>query len=152
MSKPVKSSIMEFKNIFKLFLFPEELKDELSLPEMLAVFKRLSKEQPLLAVESKTLKLTNHLPQQQQLSNKKSLFQNLQGYYKSKEMDPFDFIPITFHLASSTTDPEFARFVEHANDTQSKKKSLWIIKPGEFTNRGNGITVERGVEGVKTQL
>ena len=58
--------------------------------------------------------MTNHLPQQQQLSNKKSLFQNLHAYYISKEQDPFENIPVTFHLASSTLDPEFQKFVEFA--------------------------------------
>jgi tubulin polyglutamylase TTLL1/tubulin monoglycylase TTLL3/8 len=79
------------------------------------------------------------------------LFQNLNEYYISKGKDPFEHIPVTFHLASSTSDPEFARFLEYA-ETQNKKKNLWIIKPGEFTNRGNGIVVEKGVDGVKEYL
>ena len=69
------------------------------------------------------------------------MFQNLHSYYVSQERNPFENIPVTFHLASSTSDPEFEKFVKYANDMENKKKSLWIIKPGEFTNRGNGITV-----------
>lgn len=111
----------------------------------------ISKEDVLL-MEARKLKLTNHLPQQQQLSNKKSLFQNLYTYYLSKEKDPFEHIPVTFHLASSTSDPEFLKFVKYAENTENKKKGLWIIKPGEFTNRGNGITVEKGIDGVKNYL
>lgn len=69
----------------------------------------------------------------------------------AEERNPFDYIPVTFHLASSTSDPEFKKFIEYAesNDT---KKDLWIIKPGENTNRGNGITVEKGIDGVKQYL
>ena len=124
-----------------MFMFPDDCKEDVTTADMLNILKQLTKKENLHMMETRELKLTNHLPQQQQLSNKKSLFQNLQSYYKSKEQNPFDFIPITFHLASSTSDPEFLRFVDYANDTQGKKKTLWIIKPGEFTNRGNGITV-----------
>ena len=96
---------------------------------MLDALKQLLKKDNLIVVDSRQLKLTNHLPQQHQLSNKKSLFQNLHAYYKSKDLNPFDFIPVTFHLASSTSDPEFQRFVDYA-ESQNKKKNLWIIKPG----------------------
>ncbi len=57
-------------------------------------------------------------------------------------MDPFDYIPLTFHV-SGTDDEQFAKFLEYSANLP-KKKSLWIVKPGEFTNRGNGITVHRG--------
>lgn len=96
---------------------------------MLDALKQLLKKDNLIVVDSRQLKLTNHLPQQHQLSNKKSLFQNLHAYYKFKDLNPFDFIPVTFHLASSTSDPEFQRFVDYA-ESQNKKKNLWIIKPG----------------------
>ena len=39
---------------------------------------------------------------------------------------------------------EEIRELEKSRDRKDKKKlplNLWIIKPGELTNRGNGITV-----------
>ena len=51
--------------------------------------KNINSKNDLISLDPKNLKLTNHLPQQQQLSNKKSLFQNLYTYYLANERNPF---------------------------------------------------------------
>jgi len=44
-------------------------------------------------------------------------------------------------------DPEFVKFAEYYNEVRAKIKrsgngrNIWIIKPGENTNRGCGIEV-----------
>ena len=38
------------------------------------------------------------------LSNKFALFFNMSKYYKSIERDPFDVLPLTFHITKGTTD------------------------------------------------
>lgn len=60
-------------------------------------------------------------------------------------MDPFEVaIPLTFHIKSGQDDPEYFKFVETYNRLASEQttQNVWIIKPGENSNRGSGIQVE----------
>lgn len=66
-------------------------------------------------------------------------------------------LPVTFHVQKGLSDIEYSKFLDYYNkrteelreleknrDKKDKKKpllNLWIIKPGELTNRGYGITV-----------
>lgn len=60
----------------------------------------------------------------------------------------FDTLPLTFHIKSGPSDSEFARFEDYyrREEMQCKmhkhRKNIWIIKPGENSNRGTGIKVE----------
>ena len=65
-------------------------------------------------------------------------------------MDPFDYIPLTFHIKNGINDPEWKKFLIYYNTRKSKKKckNFWIIKPGEFSNRGQGIVVESKLEDI----
>jgi hypothetical protein len=50
-------------------------------------------------------------------------------------------LPLTFHIKTGLGDPEYAdfknTFEEFAKNTFFK--NVWIVKPGENTNRGTGI-------------
>lgn len=59
-------------------------------------------------------------------------------------------MPLTYHIKDGLSDPAFYKFEEtyHKPDNQADLqkyptmgKDLWIVKPGENTNRGCGITV-----------
>jgi len=82
----------------------------------------------------------------------------MKNYYELIGEDPFKYLPLTFHIQNNLEDPEFKKFEEffekyQASDIekaeslwQEKKKkakptNIWIIKPGENTNRGSGIKV-----------
>lgn len=51
-------------------------------------------------------------------------------------------IPRTFHVKSAA-DPEFQRFrqIFMAKSKKSSAGNVWIVKPGENSNRGKGIRV-----------
>jgi len=85
------------------------------------------------------VKMVNKMENNAALSNKKSLFENMKAYYESIGEDPFASLPLTF-MVTSTSDPSFASF--HTYFTKHRG-SIWIVKPGENTNRGRGITVEK---------
>jgi len=104
------------------------------------------------------LKVSNHFERHYHLSNKKAMFINLYRYYQLNNEDPFITLPLTFHIREGVGDPEFAKFTEYYNklavaikETQGKKgpdgkkikpeRNIWIIKPGEYSNRGVGISV-----------
>jgi hypothetical protein len=83
----------------------------------------------------------NKMEDNYHLANKKALFMNISMYYRAMGLDPFEVaIPLTFHIKSSN-DPEYLRFERVFKKNQQEKGSVnaWIIKPGENTNRGQGI-------------
>ena len=53
----------------------------------------------------------NHVTNNWNLSNKKALFMNLKSYYEAQKVNPFEFIPMTFHI-TDVNDKEFLRFAE----------------------------------------
>jgi tubulin monoglycylase TTLL3/8 len=51
---------------------------------------------------------------------------------------------MTFHIKTGENDTQFKRFLdEYQRIAREEKhlKNIWILKPGENSNRGNGITV-----------
>ena len=86
------------------------------------------------------------------LSNKKAIYYNMKQYYEVTKQNPWEFIPLTFHIKEGVNDKEYAKFLEvfHGNTPMSSfgpvekyGKSVWIVKPGENTNRGCGIQVAK---------
>ncbi|OMJ85917.1 hypothetical protein SteCoe_12694 [Stentor coeruleus] len=97
-------------------------------------------------VNPETQRMHNKLENNECLSNKSELLSTMKKYYSAIKSEIYDKIPITFNV-SGENDPEYKDFIKVFNKYDSyrgKKKSfqnLWIVKPGEFTNRGQGITV-----------
>ncbi|EAS02045.3 tubulin-tyrosine ligase family protein (macronuclear) [Tetrahymena thermophila SB210] len=97
-------------------------------------------------------KMHNHMEYNFHLANKKALFYNMRQYYNLTNKNVFDYLPTTFHIQSGLNDPEFANFVNYYNKFEQenpKRKNVWIIKPGESSNRGNGIQVAGDVNSVR---
>lgn len=84
----------------------------------------------------------------------------MKSYYEAKKINPFEYIPVTFHV-ESVKSKQFQEFVEYYNskaqpDNQTKKqgglkskpkrRNIWLVKPGENTNRGTGIMVCENIE------
>ena len=98
------------------------------------------------------VRIYNRLDCNFHLSNKKALFVNMNSYYRALGLDPFEVaIPLTFHIKSGANDPEFLKFLNfYKNYEQSKEnQNIWIIKPGENTNRGVGIQVAQSLPEIK---
>lgn len=43
--------------------------------------------------------MQNHLKNNYVIGNKKALFRTMCQYYRHRELDPFDFLPLTFHVS-----------------------------------------------------
>ena len=84
----------------------------------------------------------NHLEMHTNLSNKKNLFYNLICYYKYFNCNPFDFIPLTYHISTKRQLNELKR---------NLPASIWIIKPGEESNRGKGIVLAENLNDLKIE-
>ena len=69
--------------------------------------------------------------------------------YCCEKEDVFDTLPLTFNIKMGHDDPEFLKFTRYYEKEQLRcqhqksRKNVWIIKPGENSNRGNGIKVEQ---------
>ena len=117
---------------------------------------------------SNYLRTHNHLTHNWNLSNKKALFMNLKVYYEALKMNPFEYIPMTFHVTDLSS-KEFTLFQEEYEKRSEmiregekrqknqqmkhggasfkpKKRNAWLVKPGENTNQGVGIQVVESIE------
>lgn len=55
-------------------------------------------------------------------------------------------MPVTFHIKTGLDDPEYEKFKQTYDEATDPKANIWIIKPGENTNRGNGISVSKDLQ------
>lgn len=52
------------------------------------------------------------------MSNKKALYINMKHYYEALGEDPFQHMPVTYHVKEGSEDPEFIKFTEFYEKTQ----------------------------------
>ena len=108
-------------------------------------------------LDSTKLRMHNKIEFNQHLTNKKGLYQSLKQYCAALNLDLFEFVPLTFHIKGGEADPEFIKFAEAFNLYEIEKKkgktqNLWIIKPGENSNRGQGISVSGSIDQIKAMV
>ena len=60
-------------------------------------------------------KIYNRLEDNFHLSNKKALFWNMAAYYRAINKNPYDALPLTFHVTQGINDVEYGRFLEAYN-------------------------------------
>lgn len=83
-------------------------------------------------------KIYGRMDQNHHLANKKCLFYSLQEYYAQQGRCVFKdkVFPVTFHIKDGVDDPEFMKLALCFDEFPD---SVWILKPGENSNRGTGI-------------
>ena len=104
--------------------------------------------------------MANRLEHNYHISNKKCLFYNMRSFFEYLDEDPFQYIPVTFHIRNGTKDPEYQNFLAYYKQRQEqieanpklKMRNIWIIKPGEYTNRGNGISICKELSEIETEI
>ena len=109
----------------------------------------------------------NHIAGGHQFCDKKLLYYNLKKYCELVNLNVFDYMPVTFHIKNSmnihidASYIEFARFYKNRQQGKRLKpemlqdkslKNIYIIKPGEETNRGRGICLESELEQIQFLL
>lgn len=102
---------------------------------------------PFKLLSSSRQKLYNKLIDNKELTSKKRLFFNMHSYYTSIGINPFSKIPLTFHVSYGSYDSTFKVFMSKFHEFQKLgAANIWIVKPGECTNRGIGINVCRSLD------
>jgi tubulin--tyrosine ligase len=80
------------------------------------------------------------------------MLQGLIRYYDSKGISPNRTIPRTFFIRSQE-DGDFCRFEEELRrEKEAGLRSIWIVKPGENSNRGRGIFIIQELKELRNQL
>ena len=54
------------------------------------------------------------------MTNKYALFFNMSKYYKSIGRDPFDVLPLSYHIKSGTSDMTFFKFMQSFKEFEEK--------------------------------
>ena len=102
---------------------------------------------------SASIRMHNRLEFNCNLSDKKYLYMNMKKYYHAIGENVFDYLPLTFQIEKSEDDNSFLDFVKTFENFKARKMlNLWILKPGENCNRGNGICVCNSLEQIKAEL
>ena len=76
--------------------------------------------------------------------------------YCCDDEDVYNTLPLTFHIKNGMNDFEYQKFSEYFESENIKckankyRKNIWIIKPGENSNRGNGIKVEQDITKIRS--
>lgn len=56
------------------------------------------------------------------LSNKQALFYNMRNYYTAQGIDPFNVLPVTFHVKKGVSDPMFIQFLDMYNNVDNQRQ------------------------------
>jgi hypothetical protein len=65
---------------------------------------------PFVKLEMYPYRLYNKIEDNYHLANKKALWINMKHYYEAIGEDPFNALPVTFHIKEGLDDPEFSKF------------------------------------------
>lgn len=71
----------------------------------------------------------------------------MREYCEKSKQNCFDIVPLTFHVEGGKE--EFEAIHEKEKEMNHEGiKTMWIVKPGERSNRGCGINIFRKVQEV----
>lgn len=66
----------------------------------------------------------------------------MKEYYDNIGENMNENIPLTFLVQEDTREEAMTDFKEYyASNKANKRNNKWILKPGEYTNRGTGIKI-----------
>lgn len=74
----------------------------------------------------------------------------MKAHYEAQGKQVFDYLPVTFHIKryGDAAWVEFEKYYTQDERAQDGER-VWIVKPGENSNRGKGITVHSEWEGLR---
>lgn len=107
---------------------------------------------PVTKVRSFAFRTHNKVEGNHQLINKKALFLNMRNYYQVMGQDPFRVLPLTFFVRGEE-DAEMKKLeAKHEEMEREDGKPVWIVKPGENTNRGTGIALCKSLQQIREEI
>ena len=117
-------------------------------------FEKLVSRGTVMSVQSESLFLNNHIRGIHYISRKYYLAKTIIDHCAKLNKDPFTVVPRTFFVASGNYETDLVCLVKNVREIQEKASGStkpWdstsefkipiIIKPGEYSNRGKGISI-----------
>ena len=74
--------------------------------------------------EPEKLKIHNHLPNNYIIGNKKALFYTMSMYYQLINENPFNYLPLTFHIQNGLEDEEYLKFLNSYYERAKKMRAI----------------------------
>lgn len=105
------------------------------------VAQELQRKQRLLVVKLDCFTILNHISGLSHISKKHMLHDTLKNYCKTHNLDLGKIIPETWVLRGDTLDDDLQQLVAQKAATTDGWASPLIVKPGENSNRGQGIAM-----------
>lgn len=95
----------------------------------------------------------NHFEGGSAITSKAGLRETVVAFYLRHNRDPFGAIPLTFVIREGTGDPEYTEWRRaYDNIEEQKGQRMWLVKPGDKANRGNGIRIYDNAEELAARL
>jgi hypothetical protein len=64
--------------------------------------------------------ITPYLPNNYIIGNKKALFYTMTAYYEKMGVDPFEYLPETYHIQNGLEDAQYSKFLSSFYPRQKK--------------------------------
>ena len=120
-----------------------------------SAFSKIFRKEPVYSIPTESLTYGNHIKGIMYISRKFLLAKTIIEHCATKvpPSDPFEIIPPTFFLTGDNFEAEYTALAKNVRDVQIKASDsgVWsstsdyivpiILKPGEYSNRGKGITI-----------
>jgi len=80
------------------------------------------------------------------------LTQNVYKFALEEGIDPYSIIPKTFFVPEDSAEKTLNAVLEEIEESWGGFDNPCILKPGEFSNRGKGISMGYGKEDVRAKV
>lgn len=95
----------------------------------------------LTVIKADSFRLLNHIKGLKYISRKHMLFDSIRKYCESNSIPIDSVVPQTWVLSGDTFDNDLETMLAEKSSSKDGFKHPLIIKPGENSNRGQGITI-----------
>jgi Tubulin-tyrosine ligase family len=104
------------------------------------VFGMIMKSSYMACSQTDHVNVCNHLQGVTSIAHKTKLTETMIRFAKARKIDPFSIIPESWMIRLRTADQDIERILTARKGVDWKREPV-IVKPGENTNRGVGITM-----------
>lgn len=105
------------------------------------VFERVIQTAKLNSVMPEAVVIANHVKGLKLIARKAELAHTVIAHCKNQGTDPFTVIPLTYFVRGENFSADMNDLVKTIKESAEGFNTPYIVKPGEFTNRGKGITM-----------
>jgi len=106
---------------------------------------------PFFKYNDHSIRVSNHIKGIKHLSRKNLLAINIYEYAKKCNIDPNSMIPTTYFIREDDCESSIDSALQII-EQEYGFDDPWIIKPGEFSNRGKGISMGVGMDDIRKKV